>query len=162
MNHDNNPPQTLVFANPCGQDIEPTDPQPQLISDEMIMYIMINKNLSMGKGKIVSQTAHAVHHIVHQIIENYISIPESPTEDQSITEAKADYAKYVNWCTSGRKTVALNVPYEEMIKYTDNDKYKHKAIRDAGKTQVDPGSLTVIGFYPTNDLKAEMKKFKLL
>ena len=35
---------------------------------EFTMYILINKDLQMGKGKIASQSAHATHIIVHDIL----------------------------------------------------------------------------------------------
>jgi PTH2 family peptidyl-tRNA hydrolase len=126
--------------------------------EDTVMYIMINKDLSMGKGKIASQVAHGVHQVVHTIIEIYISESESMKTNGS--SAKEDYDNYALWCVTGAKTVVLNVPYNEMVKYIDN--YKCKYIRDAGRTQVEPGSLTCIAFYPTNSLKDEMKKYKLL
>lgn len=136
------------------------------LPEEMVMYILINKDLLMGKGKIVSQASHAVHYVVHQILEKYINnsnlsddsmttFDNSSNQNQHIVNAKEDYAKYCEWTLNGAKTIALNVPANQMMKYVDNNLYKCICIRDSG-------SLTCIGFYPTNNLKAEMKKYKLL
>jgi len=77
------------------------------------MYILVNKNLAMGKGKIASQTAHAVQLIVHRIITNMIRSPS--------VETTSDYLKYIEWMelggNTGGKTIVLNVPYEEMINF---------------------------------------------
>lgn len=127
-------------------------------SNELRMYILVNKNLAMGKGKIASQTAHAVQRIVHQILTD---IKKSPS-----VETAEDYTKYMEWTErggkTGGKTIVLNAPYEEMINFLDEKKYKCVCINDGGLTQVDPGSLTVIGFYPTNNPTFDVKKFKLL
>jgi len=122
------------------------------------MYILVNKNLAMGKGKIASQTAHAVQLIVHRIITNMIRSPS--------VETTSDYLKYIEWMelggNTGGKTIVLNVPYEEMINFLDEKKNKCVCIMDGGLTQVAPGSLTVIGFYPTDNVNFDVKKFKLL
>ena len=35
-------------------------------------------------------------------------------------------------------------------------------ILDAGRTQIIPGSLTVLGFYPSATMQEQLKNFKLL
>ncbi len=77
-------------------------------------------------------------------------------------ESELYYDTYLQWTVIGAKTITLNVTQEDMLKYINDNKYKLAYVLDAGRTQVEPGSLTAIGFYPTDTLTEEMKKFKLL
>ena len=122
--------------------------------NDFTMYIIINKDLSMGKGKIASQTGHAVHIMVHNILTN-------KNGDEL---AKLNFVKYTKWNNKGSKTIVLNVPFDKMKEMLANEKYTNKCVYvcDAGRTQVEPGSVTAIGFYPADDLMEDMKEFKLL
>lgn len=124
---------------------------------EFTLYILINKDLGMGKGKIVSQGCHAVHHIVHQILTNSIEKPN----DAKIQKYYQEYMKWSNRCS---KIISLNVPFVEIQKIIEEtkDTYPHVVIHDAGRTQVEPGSMTCCAFYPSDELTDRMKSFKLL
>lgn len=124
---------------------------------ESTMYILVNKDLGMGKGKAVSQGGHAVHHIVHNILTNYARNPN----DEIIKKYFREYVKWSNECS---KIIALNVPLVEIQKIIEEtkDKYQRVIIHDAGRTQVEPGSMTCCGFYPNDELSELMRPFKLL
>lgn len=128
----------------------------ELPMKDSTLYILINKDLGMKKGKDVSQGAHAVHHIVHNILTNYAKNPN----DKMV---KKHYNDYVKWENSP-KIIALNVSFSEIQKIVEDtkDKYSCVEIHDAGRTQVKPGSLTCVGFYPTDELSELMRPFKLL
>ena len=59
---------------------------------EIIMYIFVNNDLGMGKGKIAGQVGHVVGVIVGDIIK-------SAYEDRT-DEAIADYYYYKKWITN--------------------------------------------------------------
>jgi peptidyl-tRNA hydrolase len=121
--------------------------------EELTMYILINKDLGMTKGKIASQVGHGVHHVIHDI---FIDASTSTSD-----ETKESFKTYNMW-TQRAKKITLNVPFVDLQQYIDNSKYKCSVIIDAGRTQVAPNSLTVVCFHPSNTLKNEMKKYKLL
>lgn len=41
------------------------------MSDDYVMYIIINDDLKMQKGKIASQVGHAVQQLIENILEIY-------------------------------------------------------------------------------------------
>jgi peptidyl-tRNA hydrolase, PTH2 family len=124
---------------------------------EHTLYILVNKDLSMGKGKAVSQGGHAVHHIVHNILMNHAKDPDNKI-------IKKYHQKYMDWTNGHSKIITLNVPYadiQKLLKEMD-ESYPYEMIHDAGRTQVDPGSMTCLGFYPSDELTEIMRPFKLL
>lgn len=105
------------------------------------MYFVVNTTLKMGKGKIAAQVGHAVETLVEDLLKK-------PNQD------------YVNWKNSLRRKVVLKASEEEIQGFLDEasravkkgeekiDNESFITVRDAGLTQVEPGSLTVLGFVP--------------
>ena len=126
---------------------------PVQVPIDYTMYMLVNKDLKMSPGKIASQVAHGIHHVVHNI---FIDASTSTS-----TETKESFEKYNAWCVKP-KIVSLYATQLEMDKYIDNSGHKCVFIRDAGKTQVLPNSLTIVCFHSSCTLSDEMKKYKLL
>jgi PTH2 family peptidyl-tRNA hydrolase len=118
------------------------------MSDDYVMYIIINDDLKMQKGKIASQVGHAIQ----QLIENIFEIYSISKKEKQI------YTNYKNW-KNGCKKIVLKCSYKELLELQINSDCI--SIYDAGKTQVEPNSLTCVGFYPTNNTN-KFKKYKLL
>jgi peptidyl-tRNA hydrolase, PTH2 family len=118
--------------------------------DDYIMYILVNDDLKMSKGKIGAQIGHVVEMITNKIYKtNYLQDYDK--------NYKKKYQKYLN---SGSKKIILKSTQKEMeimMNYPDSI-----YIIDAGKTQVPVGSMTVMGFYPDDKNKEKFKIFKLL
>lgn len=119
------------------------------IDNEYAMYIFINNDLKMDKGKIASQVGHAVQFVIEDIYMN--SGHKSETFD-----------KYKKWRTSGCAKLVLKASTAQM----NNLKLLPGAssIVDEGRTQIAPNSLTVVAFCP--ELKKNMRditsSYKLL
>lgn len=123
--------------------------------DEYAMYIIVNNDLSMGKGKIAGQTAHGACGVT-RILER-----QKPTSNI-----------YKKWIENGEAKIVLKSTEDEMNKllmhYTHSYKINKEqwciAIRDLGKTQINPNSLTVIAFIPMNknNVPEIIKTLKLL
>jgi PTH2 family peptidyl-tRNA hydrolase len=107
------------------------------------MYIFVNDSLKMGKGKIAAQVGHVITDIVENMIKYNSNI-------------------YYCWKKSGQKKIILKTTEQNIqnIIY----KYNPYIIRDQGKTQILPNSLTVIGFEPMieKNIPSEFKNYKLL
>ncbi len=107
-------------------------------TNEIKFVIVVRKDLDMGCGKIAAQVGHACSTVVYN--------------DRDITH---------KWFTDGnqRKSV-LKVRSEseliELIKKARELRILTTAIRDAGKTQVDPNTLTCCGFGP--DISSKLDK----
>jgi len=111
--------------------------------------IVIRNDLGMGKGKLVAQGSHAS-------LDAYEKIQRSHPE-----VAKA-------WKMTGMKKVVLKVQSEEeLLDYFQRGKdagIPCSLIRDAGHTQLEPGSITCFGAGPWDEeeLDAVFGKLKLL
>jgi peptidyl-tRNA hydrolase len=120
------------------------------MSTPLVMYIIVNNDIQMGKGKIASQTGHVIQDIVEDImIKKY--------ESKKKLGICIDYD---TWKNEGSKKIVLKATKEELIKLLALDSVHY--IIDAGKTQIESGSLTVVGFPPMRSLGEHMKQFKLL
>jgi PTH2 family peptidyl-tRNA hydrolase len=120
------------------------------MSSPLVMYIIVCNDIQMGKGKIASQVGHIVQEITEDImIKKY--------ESKKKLGICIDYD---TWKKDGCKKIVLKASHAELMKMLTLDSVHY--IVDAGKTQVEPGSLTVVGFPPMRTLGDYMKQFKLL
>lgn len=98
------------------------------IDDPIILYLVVNKDLEMGKGKVAAQVGHAVQ----AVCEHYLDGPIN-----SIKE-------YRRWSRNGSTKIVLSATTKE---FNNLKKFiPITTIRDAGHTQVDPGTETVMAF----------------
>ncbi len=115
----------------------------------MKQAIIIRKDLGMQCGKITAQACHA-----------------------SLTAAekcrKEDLIRYNTWVDGGMKKIILKVNSEdELIKYFNiakKMKVPCSIIRDAGLTQLEPGTATAVGIGPWDEREIDgiTSKLKLL
>jgi PTH2 family peptidyl-tRNA hydrolase len=111
--------------------------------------IVIRADLKMGRGKIAAQSSHASLDAYEKVQKNY-----------------PDIAK--DWKFTGMKKVVLKVQSEEeLLEYFQRGKdagIPCSLIRDAGHTQLEPGTLTCFGAGPfdEDELDAVYGKLKLL
>jgi len=104
--------------------------------NEVKQVILVRTDLKMGKGKLAAQVAHASVQCFYLTLQN-----------------KPDLAQ--KWLKQGQKKVVLKVPdYKTAL-----EKYEMAVergiiaciIRDAGHTQLIPGTLTAIGIGPDKE-----------
>ena len=123
------------------------------MEQELSMYLFVNTDLKMEKGKIAGQVGHAVQIITEKILRlGY--------ESRNIPEC---YVRYNKWSRSGAKKVVLKATQQQMEQLLNLDGHLDECITviDAGRTQIEPNSMTVVGFFPTYDKKIS-EGFKLL
>jgi len=114
------------------------------------MYILVNDDLKMGKGKIAGQVGHVVGLITEEILVNYYT-----------TDKKRDsYQNYILWKNTGQAKIILKATEEQIRSFIGCPETMY--ILDAGRTQIAPDSLTVLGFYPSNKNRKMLNHFKLL
>ncbi len=107
-------------------------------SNESVMYIIINQGCKMGKGKIGSQCAHGACEVTR------------------ILEREKRFSYYEGWLRNCEPKVVLKAPEEVMERLIQEYPYSPAkieslwciSIRDQGRTQVKPNSLTAIAFRP--------------
>jgi len=103
----------------------------------MKQVIIIRTDLKMGKGKLATQACHA----------SLESFKRTPNE------------KIKKWEKEGSKKIILKVKnLEELIEIYETVKKKkipHYLVRDAGRTQLPPGTITALGIGPDDDEKID-------
>lgn len=121
------------------------------------MYIVINKDLDMSPGKIGAHSAHAVF---DYLFNNYFGI----TKDRFTLEEEMiqQYSNFLNdFKYDGDTIVLLKASEKEMLKF---EQQGYTAVRDAGRTEVKPNSLTAInlGIYDKEDVPKFIQRLRLL
>ena len=123
----------------------------ELEQSPLYMYVFVNDDLKMGKGKIAGQVAHVVGLITEEIIR----------ESYETTKGVPDcYTRYMVWKATGHAKVILKASQKQIESMIGEPETMY--IRDAGRTQIAPNSLTVLGFFPSANLKEKFKDYKLL
>jgi PTH2 family peptidyl-tRNA hydrolase len=99
----------------------------------MKQAIVARTDIGMGRGKLAAQVAHAS-------LSAYEDT-DSPTRTK--------------WKGSGQTKVVLKVDSErtlfELADRAERDGLPHAIIRDAGRTQLDPGTVTALAVGPGHD-----------
>ena len=118
------------------------------MNEEYVMYIIVNDDLKMQKGKLCAQVGHIVCELV-RILE------------------KTQPAAYIEWYHNHQPKIVLKASEEQIRDMLDNKQtadFWCKHIIDLGRTQVPSGSLTAIGFVPIkrSDAPQFIKDLKLL
>jgi PTH2 family peptidyl-tRNA hydrolase len=110
--------------------------------------IILRTDLGMDKGKLVSQGAHA------SIASAYKTLQKNP----EIFKAWIPFMKKIVLKVSSEKELM------ELKIRAAKAKLTVELIRDAGRTQIEPGSITAIGIGPDLDEKIDdiTKDLKLL
>jgi len=108
------------------------------------MYILVNTDLKMGVGKKCSQVGHAVQAVTERLL---------------LTD-KALLKKYKR----GQTKIVLKATEKQMRQLIDEFPKCVQYVLDAGHTQVEPGSLTAMAFFPIldNNKPDLLKELKLL
>ncbi|PIU62419.1 aminoacyl-tRNA hydrolase [archaeon CG07_land_8_20_14_0_80_38_8] len=111
--------------------------------------IIVRADLKMGRGKIASQASHA-----------------------SVSTAYKSWKKnaelFNEWKNEGMPKIVLKVNSEKDILKFANEAGKNNlifdVIRDAGRTQIPPNTITALGIGPDNEEKIDkiVKNLKLL
>ena len=112
---------------------------------EFKQAIIVRKDLKMGTGKIAAQSAHASLSAFEKTQQKN---PEWATE----------------WKSQGQEKVVLKVDSEkELLELFENAKKELPCalIKDAGHTQVAPGSATALGIGPAPEEKIDKYTGKL-
>ena len=123
--------------------------------EKIVEYILVNKELNMGVGKIAGQVAH-VQTIIDNKIKNYANL-EVPTID--LLDA---IRWYEQWFSVGPQTkIILGAKEKDLLKAIEMGAVE---VRDKGLTEIPPNSLTAVGFIPQpkSNLVSFAKKFQLL
>ncbi len=118
--------------------------------DPIVLYVIVRKSLNMGVGKIAAQ----VHHAAKIFLLGYFSIrknyPSLSLPDMEIYEPLLNITE--KWIDSSFRTVLLVADDKEWEKL--KEQVRVFIVRDAGLTEVAPGSETVMSTWPMHKSQA--------
>lgn len=116
--------------------------------DPWVLYLIVRESLNMTPGKLAAQIGHAVSMVEREFRKLFIeSICSDFGCEYLLTEVQEQLIKdFENWEKSSHRKVTLGADEKEWEKL----KKEHDCfvVVDAGLTQVDPGSETVIALWP--------------
>lgn len=115
--------------------------------DDYRMYILVNEDIKISKGKLAGQVGHAVmSYIYHNAIK--------PLQDGKQVESLDEYMKE-------QKKIILKCPQWRLEEL--EDKRYYSVIRDKGYTQLEPNTLTCVnyGIMTPSALPEWIKKLKI-
>lgn len=102
--------------------------------DPIVMYLIVRETLGMGPGKIAAQCAHAAQMLAQA--------HHGMRSSSGLTDV------YNEWLETSYRKVVLRADDKEWAKLKDHPELDFVVVRDAGLTEVEPGSETVIGLWP--------------
>ncbi|WP_245308328.1 aminoacyl-tRNA hydrolase [Halalkalibacter urbisdiaboli] len=104
-----------------------------------VQYYIVNEDLQMSAGKVAAQVAHAATQAVLFYHKN---------------------AGFHDWLQTGQTKIVLKAKQKELEALLEHD---FVSIRDAGKTEIAAGSLTVVCLPPMKkeDAKSLTSTFRL-
>lgn len=125
---------------------------------QMVVYIVVNKDLNMSLGKTCAQVGHAVQYLCqsYKYIRDSCQSPPSDTDRELIDT-------YSDWSRGNQSTkIVLGANSKEFNKLK-NSILKPFIVTDAGKTELEPGTDTVLCFWPMEkDSDKDLKRLRLL
>ena len=122
--------------------------------EELVQYIIVNKDLEMSPGKIAAQVGHVCTICTYQ----YLTLGEDKTWCQL---KNVDKDKFNKWYKGDQKKIVLHAHQKELEKLVDAG---FIYIHDNGLTEIPAGSLTVVslGIMSKEEAKPLVKRFQLL
>lgn len=126
--------------------------------DPWVMYIIVRESLGMSTGKIAAQCGHAVGILygeqekmmdrLRDCFEPFGGYaaegPHDLREEDMLKLIKTD--KFHDWKKDSFRKIVLKAKDSQWEKL--KEKLECYVVRDAGLTEVEPGSETVIGLWP--------------
>jgi peptidyl-tRNA hydrolase len=109
------------------------------------IYLIVNSDLQMSTGKIASQTSHGMQYIM----EYYLKHSDK-------------YNNYRDYKSDGSTKIILKAPEKKLLEIYQKYPDQSFIVKDAGHTEIAPGSITVLAFLPMEEPLQEFKRFRLL
>lgn len=111
--------------------------------DQLFVYMIVNKTLEMSSGKIGAQCGHAIQLLLLEQSRIIRLVEKSDSENNILLRMEYWCTRYIN---GGFNKIVLGGNPKDWVYIKDN--YNPIIVRDAGRTEVEPGSETVMVLWP--------------
>lgn len=138
------------------------------MNDSIILYLIINSSLNMSIGKCAAQAGHAVGMIYESIDELTNSYLDHKHTGKLSIDELSELASKINlfsdWQNSSYTKVVLAADSKEWEKIKLEFKNNMCLVKDAGRTELEPGSETCIALFPQfkSRISKTIKRLQLL
>jgi peptidyl-tRNA hydrolase len=118
--------------------------------DEIVMYLIINKDLHMPVGKTSAMVGHAVHYLMNKRDEMLATLDWGRDQGQNnYVQMMERAATFNKWhISSAHPKIVLGASTKDFNKIKTELKDQVVVVVDAGRTVVDPGTETCLGLLP--------------
>lgn len=116
--------------------------------DPIVMYLIVRESLNMSIGKTAAQCAHASQmlQIEYDRIKKLVFLGSGIS--YASEKEKQEYYIFHQWLDSSFRKVVLKADEREWKKIKEELSYPMVSVIDAGLTEVEPNTNTVIGVFP--------------
>lgn len=123
--------------------------------DPIVMYLVVRESLNMSSGKIGAQCGHAAQMILMDYVRHGGEVDANPNDlphpggdpNTPVSELHRMHVMF-RWLDSSFRKVTLKADEKEWRKLKEIPGLSFVVVKDAGHTEVAPGSETVIGIWP--------------
>jgi len=136
-------------------------------NDPIVLYIVVRSELNMSAGKIGAQIGHVMQYLFMRYFKAIVFDSSKKYHDlHLISEAEIAHAKILTqWASNSASTkIVLGADNKEWASLKEEFGKELFVVKDAGHTQVEPGSETAMCRWP--HLKSEtprsIKRLSLL
>ena len=124
------------------------------MENEIVEYLIVNKDLNMSIGKTCAQVAHAQKLIDSKYLDLMVIWDWYGFDVVDGFEDSKVFKDYNEWSRGNQKKIILRAKESKMLKAIEMGAVE---VRDNGLTEIPPNSLTVVGFMPQP--KANLQEF---
>lgn len=124
--------------------------------DPIIMYLIVRKSLEMSPGKLAAQCAHAAQMLLLKYMDFKIQDMSSSCNELP-PFSREKFKLFQEWLDGSFRKVVLKADEKQWKKLKESFDKRHIAlVIDAGLTELQPSTETVIGLLPMR--KSEVPK----
>jgi peptidyl-tRNA hydrolase len=132
--------------------------------DPIVLYLIVRESLNMSCGKIGAQIGHGVQHILIHYFRAQVLKVKAHNDDKFPAEELEHIKITTEWLSNSSTKIVKVATDEEWVQI--KEEYKdYDVVKDAGFTEVAPGSETLITLWPQHKSKASqtiVEKLRLL
>lgn len=134
-------------------DMDHNSPEPVVKEDPLVMYLVVRESINMSIGKTAAQCAHAsqmlqmkyekLHKSLVYLRKNKDVLLQTP---QQLDMIQLELV-FQQWLVVGIRKVVLQADEKEWVRLKE-EYPENVLVVDAGHTELEPGTETVIGLWP--------------
>jgi peptidyl-tRNA hydrolase len=130
--------------------------------NDWALYLIVRESLNMSPGKMAAQCGHAVEMICDKFRDLYYDAIVDGDHHNPDKILDPRYCDYIQWAKNNKRKIVLAASDKEFEKI--KSEYKCFVVRDAGYTELIPGTQTVISLWPQqlHQRTGTLKHMKLL